>query len=115
MGADATLFRERASRPALPKHSKTDLGDMTKWSMGDLDIFGKTVKSLESDILALYELQNTMKPLMREVESNLLKGVIPLKSPIKQCLTSFLLSRDSEGRDSQVFKGKGGPRVREDA
>ena len=74
LGGDATLFRERVSRPASPRHTKADLGDTTKWSMGDLDIFGKTLKSLESDILKLYEFRDTMKPLMREVESNLLKG-----------------------------------------
>ncbi len=84
--------------------------------MGDLDIFGKTVKSLESDILALYEFQNTMKPLMREVESNLLKGnVLYFLTHRLTNRSRPFFSRNSEGRDSQVLKGKGRSRVCEDA
>ncbi|KAH8117765.1 hypothetical protein DFH11DRAFT_857205 [Phellopilus nigrolimitatus] len=69
----AVNMRLTFGRPSRTALTREDLGDKTKWAFGDLDAFGKLIKGLEKDVLAAYELQNEFIPIMREVESNLLK------------------------------------------
>ena len=68
-------IRERGT-PSGQSHSKDDFGDKAKWTMGDLDIFVKLVKSLEDEIIDLYAFKDMVIPSMREIESNLLKGML---------------------------------------
>lgn len=63
------------SKPSGTSHSKADLGDSSKWSFSELSLFGKTLKMLESDILDLYKFKGSIMEPMRELESNLLKGI----------------------------------------
>ncbi|TDL16488.1 hypothetical protein BD410DRAFT_902018 [Rickenella mellea] len=65
---------ERLSKPHGKAHVKADLGDSTKWTSGDLELFGKIMHTLESDILEIYNSKGALMQSMCEVESNLLKA-----------------------------------------
>lgn len=69
------MIRVRVGRSTGITHSKADFGDKTKWALGDIDAFTRLLKSIETDILAWYDFKAEIIPTMREVESNLLKGL----------------------------------------
>lgn len=74
MGRAAINMRAALGRPTTFPHSRDDLRDKGRWSFGDLEAFTRLVKGLEKDVLAVYRLKDEFIPLMRELESNLLKG-----------------------------------------
>ncbi|EJD06661.1 uncharacterized protein FOMMEDRAFT_17163 [Fomitiporia mediterranea MF3/22] len=74
MSRAAITMRTLYGRSTAAAHSREDLKERTKWLFGDLETFGRLVKGLEKDVLAVYKLKDEFIPLMREIESNLLKA-----------------------------------------
>lgn len=70
----AVHTRTTLGRSSSSPHTRDDLRDRTKWSLGDLEAFNKMIKGIEKDILADYEANKELVPVAREIESNLLKG-----------------------------------------
>ena len=44
--------------------------------MGDIDVFARLLKSCEKDIMIWYSFKAEIVPILKEVESNLLKGKV---------------------------------------
>ena len=76
MSHTAALTRTVLGKPSSVAHTREDLKDRTKWSFGDLEAFGKLVKSIEKDVMAVYESNKDLVSVVREMESNLLKGCL---------------------------------------
>ena len=74
MRQGVVTLRTMLGTPSSWTHTKQDLGDKSKWTFGDLETFGKLLKSLVKDVATAYEVKNELVPVMREIESNLLKG-----------------------------------------
>lgn len=74
MSQAATAMRTMMGKPSPWTHSRQDLGNKMKWTFGDLEAFGRLIKDLEKDVASAYALKNEFVPLIREIESNLLKG-----------------------------------------
>lgn len=75
LGAESKLIAQKQAKPSGFVHSKEDLGNQSKWTFGDMDVFTKLVKGLEEDIAELYEFKKFLEKPMCEIESNLLKGI----------------------------------------
>lgn len=55
-------------------HSKADLGDPLKWGLADAPQFGQVLKQYERELETLKEKRNEDKKILRELQSNVLKG-----------------------------------------
>lgn len=74
MSQTAALTRNTLGKPSSVAHTQEDLKDRTKWSFGDLEAFSKLIKGIEKDIIAVYETNKELVPVVKEIESDLLKG-----------------------------------------
>ena len=54
---------------------KADLGDVTKWNLGDVVQFGQVLRQYEADLSTLKELRDAQYQALRELQSNMLKGM----------------------------------------
>lgn len=100
-------LRTTLGKPSASAHSVKDLNDRNKWTFGDLEAFAKLLKSFEKEVLAAYELKDEFRPLMREVESNLLKGMFFLNMFIQRyqyVLIIFNLNRLAETRKEEIVR-----------
>lgn len=81
---------------------KEDLGDVTKWGLGDLAQFGQVMKQYEGDIVQLKGGTSSQQQSLRELQSNMLKGM-PCSGPYKGLFDrNLLFSRHTEGRNRAV-------------
>lgn len=55
---------------------KADLGDASKWSLGDLSHFGKVLRQYEGDLEDLEAHREKQMQTKRELHSNMLKGEV---------------------------------------
>jgi len=55
---------------------KADLGDPSKWSLGDLSQFGKVLLQYEADLEELEAHREKQEQAKRELHSGMLKGQI---------------------------------------
>ena len=55
---------------------KADLGDPSKWSLGDLSHFGKVLRQYEGDLEELEAYREKQVQARRELHSNMLKGEV---------------------------------------
>lgn len=53
---------------------KADLGDRSKWSLGDVMAHGETMQLLQQDVRELKEQRDTLTRSVRRLESDMLKG-----------------------------------------
>ena len=67
-------MRINLGRPARSSHTKEDLADKRKWCFGDLDDFAQILRNIKKTVILANKLKDQFMPLMREVESNQLKG-----------------------------------------
>ena len=54
--------------------TQDDLGDSTKRSLGDVNEYGRVMKSVEQRVESLKELRNTHRRTVRDVERTMLRG-----------------------------------------
>jgi nucleoporin NUP159 len=80
-----------------------DLGDRSKWALGDVVQFGQTVRMFEQDLAQLKEERAQREKLLRELQSNLLKGMSSFLAFVTLILTGH--SGYSKGRDRKVHQG----------
>lgn len=100
------------------RRSTADLGDPTKFGVGDLDDFRRLLGALEKDILDLKQLRAGYSKALRELETAMLKGEShTTMSDVVLCLISRLGndSDDAEGGDCSFQQSKYRCRIREDA
>jgi nucleoporin NUP159 len=62
------------SKSAGGSRKKADLGDSTKWNLGDVMQFRQVLQQYEQDLYALKGLRDTQFQALRELQSNMLKG-----------------------------------------
>lgn len=55
---------------------KADLGDASKWSLGDLSHFGKVLRQYEGDLEELEAHREKQMQTKRDLHSNMLKGEV---------------------------------------
>ncbi|KAJ7056555.1 hypothetical protein C8F01DRAFT_1257223 [Mycena amicta] len=70
----ATQKRLELSKSAGGSRRPSDLGDRSKWSLGDAVQFGQILRSYEQELEDLNETRAQFTKQIREFESNLLKG-----------------------------------------
>ena len=56
-------------------HTKLDLGDPGKWVFGDMKEYGRVLLTVREDLRELKQQRSTLQKVLREVDSNMLKGV----------------------------------------
>lgn len=54
--------------------NRRDLGDPSKWSLSDLSQFGQVLRQYEEELDNLAAQNETKKQVLREIQSNVLKG-----------------------------------------
>ena len=54
--------------------TQDDLGDATKWSLGDVNEYGRVMKTVEQRVESLKELHNAHRRTIRDVERTMLRG-----------------------------------------
>jgi hypothetical protein len=88
---------------------KADLGDPSKWSLGDLSHFGKVLRQYEGDLEELEAHREKQIQATRELHSNMLKGEV---FSALFCVewdvdgSFFLPSENEEGGDCTIPKGE---------
>ena len=68
--------REEFGKPAGGSWQKADLGDKSKWALGDLKQFGQVMLKLGEDLDELEKQREEVKQAVRELRSSMLKGMI---------------------------------------
>lgn len=66
--------KQHLSKSAGGSWNRVDLGDSSKWSLGDLKQFGQVITKFADDLSALKESRDKMKDDIRELNGSLLKG-----------------------------------------
>ena len=54
--------------------TQDDLGDSTKWSLGDVNEYGRVMKTVEQRVESLKEMCNAHRRTIRDVERTMLRG-----------------------------------------
>ena len=54
--------------------TQDDLGDSTKWSLGDVNEYGRVMKTVEQRVESLKEMRNAHRRTIRDVERTMLRG-----------------------------------------
>ncbi|KAJ7284651.1 hypothetical protein C8J57DRAFT_1670165 [Mycena rebaudengoi] len=70
----ASLKRVELGKSAGGSRRAVDLGDRSKWALGDVVQFGQTMRMFEQDLAQLKEERVQREKLLRELQSNLLKA-----------------------------------------
>ncbi|KAJ7116352.1 hypothetical protein C8R44DRAFT_792263 [Mycena epipterygia] len=70
----ASQKRLELSKSAGGSRRAADLGNRTKWALGDVVQFGQTMRLYEQDLADLKEERSQRQKLLRELQSNLLKA-----------------------------------------
>ena len=63
------------NKSAGGSRGKADLGDGTKWNLGDVVKFGQVLQQYGQDLSTLQELRDAQYRALRELQSNMLKGM----------------------------------------
>lgn len=63
---------------------KADLGDNTKWNLGDVVQFGQVLLQYEDDLVTLKALRDAQHRALRDLQSNMLKGMLLSYLPSSQ-------------------------------
>ena len=72
----ANQKRTELSRSAGGSRRTVDLGNRTKWALPDAIQFGQVMRMYEQDLADLKEERLQKQQLIRELQSNLLKGAL---------------------------------------
>lgn len=54
--------------------SQADLGNSSKWALGDVNEYGRVLKTVEQRIETLREMRVTHKKAIRDLERTMLRG-----------------------------------------
>ena len=65
---------EEAGTSRGGSRNRRDLGDPSKWSLGDLTLFGQILRQYEGELDRLETQNGTKLQSLREIRSNMLKG-----------------------------------------
>jgi nucleoporin NUP159 len=68
--------REAFSKSAGGSIHKADLGDASKWSLGDVRQFGQLLLKLDEDLQDLEKQRDGVKQTVKELTSSMLKGAL---------------------------------------
>ena len=60
--------------PTRSVKTQDDLGDSTKWSLGDVNEYGCVMKTVEQRVESLKEMRNAHRRTIRDVERTMLRG-----------------------------------------
>ena len=93
--------------PKNVARTKADLDDPTKWSLGDANVFGELLRSLEKDVLDIYRFKEVMSHSVSQIESQLLKGKNHTLFREANITTLFIIlcSGNKKGRDLEIREG----------
>ena len=87
------LLVQRASEKRLElgtfvggSRKKADLGDNTKWNLGDVVQFGQVLLQYEDDLVTLKALRDAQHRALRDLQSNMLKGMLLSYLPSSQLI-----------------------------
>lgn len=73
----AELLKPKVNLPQPPPGiSKDGLEDAQKWSLQDVPVYGKAMKSLHADIAALKESWRPFHQALGEIEGDMLRGML---------------------------------------
>lgn len=80
--------------------SKDGLGDREKWGLLDVEQFGRLLLRYEADLVTLQDVAEKHQPMLREIQSNMLKGE-QYSRPTQQMLMTFSQLKQ-DGKRSHV-------------
>lgn len=86
--------REDLGKSAGGSWQKADLGNVQKWSLGDLRQFGQLMVKLTEDLEALERHRDDVKQNIRDLTNSMLKGVYIRLTICCFCSQSLQLERD---------------------
>ena len=79
----------------------SELGDQSKWGLGDVMEFSRLLHLLEKDLLELKQVRAGYTKAIRELETAMLKGK-PLYLRNVEFALIVWISNDAQGRNRQV-------------
>ncbi len=68
------MTRVKLTNSSGKPYSKADLTDASLWSFGDLELFGKLLRTLEVDFRDINKWKETADKSLSELKKTLLKG-----------------------------------------
>ena len=102
-------MRINLGRPARSSHTKEDLADKRKWCFGDLEDFAQILRNIEKTVILANRLKDQFVPLMRDVESNQLKGRYASQCHERVRLIKFSLAETLKEEIIRFSKAKADP------
>jgi nucleoporin NUP159 len=96
LAQQATENRLEFSKSAGGSRKKADLGDSTKWNLGDVVQFKQVLQQYEQDLSALKEARDTQSQALRELQSNMLKGMCRTAAAPNQTLICLIAGTRKE-------------------
>ncbi len=76
LSARAAGKRQELSASTGGSRLKVDLGVLNKWKISDATTFGQTLLQFEENLVELKNIRETFKQAVRELNGNMLKGVL---------------------------------------
>lgn len=78
MAQEANQKKVELYKPTSGRRTINDLGDSSKWSIGDVQEYGRVMKGVEERVGQLREIKAEHTVNVRQLESSMLRGAINL-------------------------------------
>lgn len=94
------MEREKLKRTSGITRQTADLGDPRKWNFGDIEEYGRVLVDVQVDIKELKLQRVSLRKAMKELDSNMLKGMFSGTRFYRLDLT--MSSEHEEGGDHTI-------------